>query len=354
MKRAISAAALLGIIPAIGHAQSSVTLYGIVDAGILYTSKTANAAGQNAGRSFALVDAGLSPSLFGFSGTEDLGGGLKARFKIESGFNVANGGINDSNGNFFGRQAWIALDGNFGEIKAGLQFSPFVNALYDSDARGFSEFGDIQSNYGDSVFLTGVHNSNAISYTTPKIAGLEGSVMLALGGKPGDFQAGRQVAASLKYDDGTLMVNAAFYDGNSGGTVNTPVPSTVAFVGRMLGAAYRLGSLTAKAVFVNFKVAGSANNYVYGGGVDYAVLPQLDLNAGAWVTSDRNHTANHSVLAAVGADYFLSRWTTLYTQVGVVNNHGATTTGLSVSYFSVFNEVQGTTVGVIAGVRHIF
>lgn len=355
MKRSIFAVALLGSVPAISYAQSSVTLYGIVDASILYTSKTPNAAGQNAGKTVALADAGLSPSLFGISGTEDLGGGLKTLFKIESGFNVANGGINDSNGNFFGRQAWVALDGNFGEVKAGLQFSPFVNSIWESDAREFANFGDIQSIYGGSVFLTGVHNSNAISYTSPKIAQLQGSVMLALGGEAGNFQAGRQYAASLKYDNGSLMVNAAFYDGNSGGTVNTPVPSTQAFIGRTLGAQYRFGTLAVKAVFVNFHVAGAANNYVYGGGIDYFVLPQLNVNGAAWFTSDHNHTANHSLLTALGVEYFLSKRTTLYTQLGAVSNHGATNTGLSVSYTGIFFGVPGTTtVGADVGIRHAF
>ncbi|NPT55071.1 porin [Paraburkholderia elongata] len=354
MKRSILAVAVLGVLPVISHAQSSVTLYGIVDAGVLYTSKTANAAGQNIGKTFAFSDSGVAPSIFGISGKEDLGGGLQAVFKIENGFSPANGGLNLSNGNFFGRQAYVGLSGNFGQIKAGLQFSPFVYALYENDARGFANFGDVQSFYGGSVLTTGVYNSNAISYTTPKIANLEGNVMLALGGKAGDFQAGRQYSASLKYDDGTLMVNSAIYDGNSGGTVNTPIPSTVAFVGRMLGATYRFDSLSVHAVFVNFKVAGSTNNYVYGGGIDYFVLPQLELNGGVWVSSDRNHTENHSLLTAIGAEYFLTKRTTLYTQVGVVNNHGAANTGLSVSYPGAFLGVQGTTVGLNAGIRHIF
>ncbi|MFM0158380.1 porin, partial [Paraburkholderia sediminicola] len=238
MKRSILAAVLLGALPAASHAQGSVTLYGLADVGFLYTSKTVNAAGQNAGRTLAVADSGLSPSLFGLTGTEDLGNGLQAKFKLESGFNVANGGFNDSNGNFFGRQAWVALSGNVGEIKAGLQFSPFILALLDSDPRAFAEFGDIQVIYGDNVVLTGVFNSNAVSYTSPKFGGLEGSVMLALGGEAGNFRAGRQYSASLKYDDGTLMVNAAFYEGNSGGAVSTPVPTTVEFEGRTLGAAY--------------------------------------------------------------------------------------------------------------------
>ncbi|WP_428996017.1 porin [Paraburkholderia ferrariae] len=91
------------------RAQSSVTLYGVLDAGLLYTSRAVNASGTN----------------IGLRGTEDLGGGLSAIFDLESGIDVANGGFGNSNGNVFGRQAWIALNGGFGTLQAGLQYSPF-------------------------------------------------------------------------------------------------------------------------------------------------------------------------------------------------------------------------------------
>jgi predicted porin len=341
------------LVGGVAYAQSSVTLYGLVDGGLLYTNKTLNTTtGQNAGKQFSMIDSGTSPSQFGLTGTEDLGGGLKAEFKLESGISVANGGFNDSNGNFFGRQAWVGLNSNYGEVKAGLQFSPFFLSLYELDPRGTSQFASSLITYLNNVVGTGVFTANALSYTSPTIGGLQGSVLLALGGKAGDFQAGRQYSASLKYDNGSLMVNAAFFDGNSGGTVNTPLPTTVEFEGRMIGASYKFGKLTAKASFSNYKVAGSFNNNVYGGGLDYLVLPQLDINGGVWYTSDRNNTNNHSILGGLGTDYYLSRATTLYAQLGIVNNHGAMNTGLSVD--GAFNGVAGTTVGADVGIRHIF
>ncbi|MBK3742581.1 porin [Paraburkholderia aspalathi] len=347
-------AAILGFtMCASSFAQSSVTLYGLVDGGLLYTSRTLDSAtGRNAGRQFALIDAGLTASGFGITGTEDLGGGLKATFKLESGVSVANGGLNNSNGNQFGRQAWVALGGNFGEFKAGLQFSPFFLAVHESDPRSLSEFGSGLINYVDNVLVTGLFNANAVSYTSQTFAGFTGSVMLALGGEAGSFQAGRQYSASLKYESGGLMINAAMYEGNGGGAVITPIPSTEAFEGRTLGAAYKFGPLIAKASFVNYKVSGSFNNNVYGGGLDWLVQPQLDVNGGVWVTSDRDDTKNHSLLVALGAEYFLSKATTLYAQVGLVNNHGAMNTGLSIS--SALYGAPGTTLGVDLGVRHAF
>lgn len=351
-KRKIFAGVAVTLFAGVAHAQSSVTLYGLVDAGLLYTSKTANTTGQNAGKQFSLIDSGSAPSQFGLRGEEDLGGGLKAEFKLESGISLANGGYGISNGNLFGRQAWVGLQSNLGEVKAGVQLSPFFLSLFDLDPRGTSTFASGAIIYVDSVAATGVFNSNAVSYTSPVVAGLQGSVLYALGGEAGDFPAGRQYSANLKYDNGTLLVEAAFYNGNSGGTGQTPIPTTVEFFGRMLGASYKFGSLTVRASFSSYKVAGSFSNNVYGGGGDCYITPTFDVNAGAWYTIDRNDSSNHSILGAVGAQYFLSRATSLYGQVGVVNNHGRLDTGLSID--GALYGVAGTTVGTVVGIRHVF
>jgi predicted porin len=339
----------------LAQAQSNVTLYGVVDGGLLYTSKTLNTVtGQNGGKTFAMNDSGLTSSRFGLKGGEDLGGGLKVNFNLESGINISNGGYADSNGNFFGRQAWVALDGKFGTFTAGLQFSPFFIALVESDPRGFTQFGSGLVNLIGSVGGTSIFTSNAVSYTSPNIAGFVGKALFAFGGAAGNFQAGRQYSASLIYQGSALMVTASIFDGNSGGTVQTPIPTTVAFEGRTLGAAYNFGPVTARASFVNYKVAGSFNSDVLAVGVDSFVLPQLDINGGVWVTSDRDHTANHSLVVALGTQYFLSKTTSLYAQVGVVNNDGAMNTGLSVAPFSALHGVSGTTTGAGIGIEHNF
>ncbi|NPT46294.1 porin [Paraburkholderia sp. 1N] len=334
-------------------AQSSVTLYGIIDSGLLYTSKTANSStGGNSGKQFSLIDSGSTPSEFGMEGTEDLGGGLKAKFKLENGFSTANGGAGISNGNFFGRQAWVSLESNLGELKTGLQFSPFFLALYRLDPRGLSTFGSSSVIYADSVVATGVFDSNAVSYTSPAISGFTGSVLYALGGEAGNFSAGRNYSADLMYNNGTLMIDAAFYDGNPGGTAQTPVPTNVGFIGRMLGASYKFESFTFKASYTSYKIAGSFSNNVYGGGVNYDITPALDVNGGVWYTTDRNNSSNHSILAALGTQYALSRSTSLYGQIGIVNNHGKMNTGLSIN--GATQEVAGTTVGAVVGIRHLF
>ncbi|WP_080441603.1 porin [Burkholderia ubonensis] len=337
-------------------AQSSVTLYGIVDGGVLFLNKTRNAFGGNGGKLFAFTDSGQLPSQFGVKGTEDLGGGLSAEFRLESGINIGNGGYNNSNGNFFGRQAYVGLSGAFGEVKAGLQFSPFFNALFALDPVGMSNFGSSLLIYANNIGATGAFNSNALSYTTPLIAGLRGSAMFALGGKAGDFAAGRQYSAGLSYQSGGLRIDAAYYNGNPGGTVQTIPPTTVGFEGRMVGASYSLGGLTTKASFTNYKLAASGtNNNVYGGGLDYALTPAVDLNGGVWYVSNRNDTKSHALMASLGAGYFLSKATALYAQVGVVNNHGTSNLGLALGDAPTSAYAPaGTTVGAVVGLRHFF
>jgi predicted porin len=338
------------------HAQSNVTLYGIADEGLLYLSKSENlATGGNGGKFTGAAGSGIAPSLFGLSGTEDLGGGLKAEFKLESGIDLSAGGFTNSNGNMFGRQAYVGVKGGFGEIKAGVQFSPFFNSVMFLDARNFAGFGSILPIYANTVGATGAFNANAISYTSPVIAGLQASAMFAFGGVAGNFQSGRQYSANLSYEWNGLTINAAWYDGNPGGTFVTVPATYVGFQGRLLGAQYKFGALTAKASFTSFKVQGGPSNDVYSGGLDYYVLPQLDLNGGVWFVSNRNDTTSHSLMGALGATYFLSRRTGLYAQVGVVNNHGTANLGLSpnAAPTSLFAPT-GTTTGVNIGILHLF
>jgi len=339
----------------VANAQSSVTLYGIVDGSILYTSRTMNMqTGQNAGHQFSFTDSGMTGSNFGLRGTEDLGGGLRAVFALESGISVANGKFNNSNGNFFGRQAWIGMESPYGTVKAGLQYSPFFLSLYHTDPRGMSQFGSGLVSYVDNVFVTGLFNSNSLTYTSPEIAGVQAMGMFAMGGAAGDFQAGRQYSASLRYHIAGLTLTGALYSGNAGGSAaSTPIPSTVEFVGRTLGASYRFpNSLTISASYALYKVAQSFDNSVYSGGLSYLLTPYLNVDAGVWYTHDGNDGGNHSLMASSGLQYYLSKRTTLYGQLGYVYNHGRMDTGLSIN--NALFGVTGSTVGASIGMRHLF
>ena len=114
-KVAVAAAlACAACIPAIGHAQSSVTLYGILDAGITYVNNTG-------GSHVVKFDDGVAyGNRFGLKGTEDLGGGLKAVFTLESGFHLGNGQLGFG-GAEFGRQAYVGLQNDWGTLSFGNQ-----------------------------------------------------------------------------------------------------------------------------------------------------------------------------------------------------------------------------------------
>jgi predicted porin len=338
----------------IAHAQSSVTLYGALDASILYTNKNLNkTTGGNSGSAVAFTDSGQEPSRFGLRGVEDLGGNMKAIFTLESGFSTANGGLGNSNWNFFGRQAFVGISGDYGTVTAGLQYSPFVVAQFESDPRALMGFASLLEISSAFVGVTGGYNSNAIVYKSPRIAGLQGSAMLALGGQAGDFQAGRQYAGSLIYQAHELLLTAALYSGNPGGSASGSIPpSTVSFFGRNLGASYKFGKLTVKAAFNSYNIQQSFNAYIYSAGLSYAITPGLFIDGAGYEVRDENNPNNHALVAASSLEYLISKKTTVYTQVGFVNNHGKMPIGLSNN--NALNGVVGMTTGVSAGIRHVF
>lgn len=350
----------LSLLPACVLAQSSVTLYGTLDVGLLFTNKTLDTAtGENGGKQFSLINGGLEPSNFGLQGQEDLGGGMKVMFQLESGVSLVNGHFDNSNGGLFGRQAWLALDGGFGQLKAGVQYSPFVLAIYEADPRNAGQFGTAFSVYADQTFV-GTFNPNAITYSTPSIAGFSGSVMYAFGGVAGDFRAGQQYSISARYGYGGLVVNAAMYNSTSGN--NTPSLGIFQqpFDGRMIGIGYNFGPFTVKGSFTSYKVptttvngvaAGGGNN-VWNLGFDYYPVPQLDIDSGIWYIRDPHDSDNHSIVGALTTRYFLSKSTSLYVEVGVANNHGREQTGLSID--NALFGAPGTTIGTVIGINKRF
>src|SRR6201991_4500888 len=126
------------LLPAVCHAQSSITLYGIIDATLSYTTN------QGGPHNIQLLDGGPSLSRWGLRGTEDLGGGLKAIFTLENGFNPAHGTLSQNN-RLFGRQAFVGLSSDqYGSIKLG--------RMYDSMTNYVGQFGSAEPTIGS---LTG-------------------------------------------------------------------------------------------------------------------------------------------------------------------------------------------------------
>ncbi|MBJ9692460.1 porin [Burkholderia cenocepacia] len=351
----MQASAAMLVVGASAHAQSTVTLYGVVDAGVMYTSRSFDAGtGTNGAHRISMADGGISGSHFGITGVEDLGAGTRAIFTLESGFTMNNGALGNSNGNLFGRQAFVGLSGRFGTVKAGMQYSPFGLAIVDTDARHASFFGSQAGIYMGNFFATGIFVANAVSYTSPTVAGLQASALLALGGDPGKFQAGRQYAARLRYAWRNLVANAALFSGNPGGSASTstPFPSTVEFAGRTICAAYTWGAATLKGSYTSYKIAHSFNEKVYSVGGEYLITPALSTDAGVWYMRDSNDPASHALLTSAGLYYFLSKRTTLYGAAAFVNNHGSMHTGFTVN--GALYAPTGGSASFVVGARHLF
>src|ERR1700730_6116080 len=115
MKKSLLALALSGVF-ALAHAQSSVILYGVIDTGLVYTNN------QGGHSSWQEVSAATENTVFGLKGSEDLGAGLHAIFKLENGFNLNTGGLYKA-GDAFGEQAYVGLQSDqFGTLLLGRQF----------------------------------------------------------------------------------------------------------------------------------------------------------------------------------------------------------------------------------------
>lgn len=160
---------------------SSVGAYGIVDAAVEYSNADANTGSSGEGRAGArLIDGGHSASRLGLRGREDLGGGLAAIFTIEHGFKADTGdtaGGVASNGQvqFWNRQAWVGLEGRWGALTAGRQYTLLWDTLIATDPTSFGFYENVSRLFNNRV-------DNSVLYRSPAIAGgLTGHAMYAFG-----------------------------------------------------------------------------------------------------------------------------------------------------------------------------
>lgn len=136
--RNIALAVALATIASAAAAQSSVTLYGTVDAGVLYQNRAATGQGSQV----QLATGGINPSVWGLRGNEDLGGGMAATFDLESYFASNNGTLMTSPGyqsQIFRRQANVGMTTPYGSLTLGRMYSPSILAAITTEPRAFSE-----------------------------------------------------------------------------------------------------------------------------------------------------------------------------------------------------------------------
>lgn len=332
-------------------AQSSVTLYGIVDAGILINT---NAGGKPL---TALTGGNQSANRFGFSGTEDLGGGLKAIFTLENGFNLANGTM--SSGLEFARQAFVGLSGPFGTISLGRQYltltaflTPF-EAGADWAARG-SGYGYHPGGLDD---VDGSERANnAIKFTSNSYRGLRVGATYSFGGVAGAVTQNELLSAGLAYNNGPFAFAAAYLFvkapnfslfGNNG-TSNAPTSASAINITSPVfrgyasaasqqefgaGASYTIGRATVGGIFTSTQFKDIGGTVINGAkpataitgssptfntaeiNLKYQLTPSFLLGVMYAYTRASSYAgesgASYQQLS-LGADYFLSKRTDLY------------------------------------------
>jgi predicted porin len=200
MKKSLIALAVLAASGA-SMAQSSVTLYGIAD--VYFGSSKTSITDEASVRDTVVDSAALNTSRFGFKGSEDLGGGLKANFQLEQGFNMDTGAASSAG---FNRQAWVGLSGGFGEVQLGKVWTSYddirssANDTFNANiAASFSSW----LGYSDRT-------NNGIKYTSPSFGGISGSLTYAMGEDKTTTTSASSVASlGLQYANGPVFVGFA-------------------------------------------------------------------------------------------------------------------------------------------------
>jgi predicted porin len=377
MKRETVAALGLGMLSASAFAQSSVTLYGLIDTGVEYVSH-ANSAGDPVVRMPAI--SGELPSRWGMHGVEDIGGGWKAIFTLENGFNTRGGDLGQG-GRLFGRQAWVGLDGPWGALTFGRQYNMVFWALSDADILGPDVHGiGALDNYlpnarsDNSVVYKGTYKGVTVgaSYSFGRDAAGTGNSPgqgTCAGQVPGQFDECREWSAMLKYDAASFGIataygeqrggaNAAanFFDGAgsfpivSGADKDTriEVNGYVRFAGLKVGAGW-LG----RHVETNSVAVANVRSNLYYLGAQYFLTPSFVIESEGYRIVVREQDAR-ATMTTIRVTYFLSKATGVYFNGTYLWNSDK-------ARFSASAGGGGTTpaagmgqVGAMAGIRHSF
>ncbi|TAM52518.1 MAG: porin [Paraburkholderia sp.] len=378
MKKSLLALAVTSAFAAPAFAQNSVTLYGIIDAGLTYTN---NNGGQH---SYQMQSGIVQGSRWGLKGSEDLGGGTKAIFQLENGFNVMNGNL-AQHSREFGRQAYVGLtNSQFGTLTLGRQYDPVVDNAQATTFNGqwgafFSHPADIDNT--DNGFRI----NNAVKYVSPRFGGVQGELMYAFGGVAGQFSSQSTIGAGLNYSGGPLYIGAGYFfaknpatqfnDGNFGGNQAPTAVSSSSGIWGLVGSPANMQTISAGATYqfgpaqlggnfsdVRFNDAnGVAGNTVRFDSFElwgnYSLTSATTLGAGYTFTTGKvdatGQKPKYGQLNAI-ADYRLSKRTDVYA-MGVYQHamSGGVTADI---YAPILGAASSTKNQVLArvGIRHKF
>jgi len=257
------AIALVAATPLFAAAQSNVQLYGILDAAI-----SSQDTGGPEGRQTVVNSGNQSSSRFGFRGSEDLGNGLKAIFNLEAGTSIDTGAGDSA---LFGRRAVVGLEGAFGTVTLGREYSPIASVAAATDAFG-------QGFYGSNLSAFGANFPNASATTTNRLT--------------------RRLGNSINYKSasfGGLKVLAAFAAGETAATT-TASPNTSLEKGNLWGGGveYTAGGLYLGAAYHQIKrvAADEDKETAVGGSYKFDQLGGFEIKAN-WMKAERPAVADY-------------------------------------------------------------
>lgn len=321
---------------------SSVTLFGIVDASLRQV--------KNGGDSVSsLASGGINSSRLGVRGVEDLGGGLRAGFWLEHGFNIDSGTQSD-NARFWNRRSTVSLIGGFGEIRLGRDFTPIYTGWADFDAfgdNGVGAGGKFSDRLGSNVD-TLTRSDNQVSYFLPALGGVYGQVSVAAG----EGATGRKLTAGrVGYSAGPLNVSVAL-----GRTEVTPTAGEDEHQVIVVGGSYDFGVVRLLASWRSNEFgAGQVDVTSIGATVP---LGQGTLRASFTRADGQGRTPAGTRIADNDADQFalgyvhaLSKRTSLYATYARVANDGQASYAVGTPPALAGGA---TSTGYEFGVRHSF
>jgi predicted porin len=342
MKKFATLAALAAI-SATAAAQSSVSLYGVLDVGIRYV-KNGDVSADS------LSSNGNNTSRLGVKGFEDLGDGLKAGFQLESGLTPDTGTQSDAT-RFWNRRSTVSLLGSLGELRLGRDYSVTYLGYEDYDVWsdiGVSSVAKFDSSLG-TARDTGVRADNQIVYFTPgNLGGFYGRAAVAAG----EGVAGKKyVAGRAGYAAGAVDASVSY-----GETTVAPVAGDDKFKTLNVGTSYDFGPAKLSGYYTRSEFADLklANYYI---GIQIPVgrslwrASYLKSNLSGKTAAGVNTDPNDANQIALGYLYNLSKRTAVYSAVARVTNKGASAIAVDKNPTLVAGK---SSTGVELGLRHFF
>jgi predicted porin len=360
MKKSLLVLAVAAAVPVLAQAQTNVTMYGRVDASVGSESR-----GGGAGSAISLLSGVQSSNRWGVRGAEDLGGGLKAIFNLEAGFDAdigrglsAGGGGSNANtagGLDFRRRSVVGLEGGFGTLVFGRDYDPLFRVLLGSDSLGLGHYNNVHTIYTTGY---GVRIDNGIHYVSPNFGGIQARVAYGFSERfsttaVDNKNTGRAVSLALEYAAGPLYVGLGYRGNNVNNVVVGGAMTGATNKHTAVGARYNFGAFAVNAGFGRNDPFGASNNTkaIWVGGDVQAGPGRLHVQLGR---TDPDGAGKASSIG-VTYNYPLSKRTNAYATFGQMKNNASTAFNLSTSSTSVAPGAAGADPrGIAFGVGHNF